>query len=131
MRQHRVAAQGRRLELVEHHPIADHMLDAVGHHRHGRVDEVGTEARVTQRGKRTTRGGSLALFGLGLAQFGSFTKVGMGASPAKPRKNFASAKLACFARSRAANYPARQCAGVMAAGPFASARGSLMGAVVV
>ena len=32
MRQHREAGERRRIEFLEHHPIADHVLDVVGHH---------------------------------------------------------------------------------------------------
>ena len=41
VRQHREAGQRRRMEFLEHHPIADHVLDVVGHHR----QHVGRELR--------------------------------------------------------------------------------------
>ena len=49
VRDHRVAAEGRRVEFLEHHPPADHVLDRVGHHREHRADEIRREAGRPQR----------------------------------------------------------------------------------
>src|SRR5690606_23880560 len=43
------AAQRRRLELLEDDPVADDVLDAVGHHRAGEAQEESPIAAVTQR----------------------------------------------------------------------------------
>ena len=51
VRDHREAGQGGRIELLVHHPIADHMLDVVGHHRHHVGDEMGAIARIAQGGE--------------------------------------------------------------------------------
>ena len=49
-------AERRRLELLEHHPVADDVLDAVGHHR-AAAKEVAAEDRVAQRRERLRRSG--------------------------------------------------------------------------
>jgi len=72
VRQDRVAAQGGRLEFLEHHPVADHVLDAVGHHRQRRVEKIGTEAGVSQGSEGALRG--LVRFGIGCGQIRPFTR---------------------------------------------------------
>ena len=53
MRNHRKAAQGRRVEFLEHHPVADHVLDIVGHHREHVGGELRAKAGMSHGGKRT------------------------------------------------------------------------------
>src|SRR5690606_31068280 len=42
----------RRLELAEDDPVADDVLDVVGHHRAGKAEKETSIARMTKRGKR-------------------------------------------------------------------------------
>jgi len=51
------AAERGRIELAEDHPVADHVLDVVGHHRQRREQEVGTEPGVAQSRERDVRCG--------------------------------------------------------------------------
>ena len=48
---HGETGQGGGLEFLEHHPVADDVLDIVGHHRQGVGDELGAEAGMAQRGE--------------------------------------------------------------------------------
>ena len=48
VRDHREAGQLGRCELLVHHPVADHVLDAVRHHRQCVGDEVDAIARMMQ-----------------------------------------------------------------------------------
>jgi hypothetical protein len=63
MRQHGEARQGGGMELLKQHPIADDVLDVVGHHRHYVSEELGAKARMAQcregslGGHRRGRGG--------------------------------------------------------------------------
>ena len=52
---HREARQRRRMEFLEQHPVADDVLDVVGHHRKHVGDELGAETRVTHRGEGAFR----------------------------------------------------------------------------
>jgi hypothetical protein len=51
MRHDGKAAQHRRLELLEDDPVADHVLDAVGHHHRRHAEEVDAECRLAQSGE--------------------------------------------------------------------------------
>jgi hypothetical protein len=56
VRDHREAAQRGRIEAFVDHPVADHVLDVVGHHRQRREQEVRPIAAVAQGGERDGRG---------------------------------------------------------------------------
>jgi hypothetical protein len=43
------------MEFLEHHPVADDVLDIVGHHRKHEGDELDAESRVPHRGERAFR----------------------------------------------------------------------------
>jgi hypothetical protein len=43
------------MEFLKHHPVADDVLDIVGHHRNRKGDELRAEARVAHRGERSLR----------------------------------------------------------------------------
>ena len=49
MRNHRIAAESRRLEFLIDHPIADHVLDRVGHHGDRVANQVGAVAGRVER----------------------------------------------------------------------------------
>jgi hypothetical protein len=49
MRDHRIAAERRRLELLIDHPVADHVLDRVRHHGDRAADQVARIAGGAQR----------------------------------------------------------------------------------
>jgi hypothetical protein len=51
VRHHRKAGERGRLEFLKDHPVADHVLDVVGHHREREGEELGAEARIVQRRK--------------------------------------------------------------------------------
>src|SRR4029077_7505474 len=44
------------MEFLEHHPVADHMLDIVGHHGEDVGDELGAKTAVAHR-RKGSRGG--------------------------------------------------------------------------
>ena len=54
VRDHREAAERRRMELLEHDPVADHVLDVVGHHgeheRHQKRAKSGSRSASKGRG---------------------------------------------------------------------------------
>jgi hypothetical protein len=52
------AAQRRRMKLLEHHPVADDVLDVVGHHRRGGGEEKDPKITVGKRGKCARLGGA-------------------------------------------------------------------------
>jgi hypothetical protein len=64
VRQDGEAAQRRRLKLLEHDPIADHVLDAVSHHRQRRGEKEGAKTRVAQRGEGLVRDRVARIVGL-------------------------------------------------------------------
>jgi hypothetical protein len=49
MNQHREASQYRRVKLLIQEPVADNVLDIVGHHREHRSDEIDPEILVMER----------------------------------------------------------------------------------
>jgi hypothetical protein len=53
VRHHGEAAERRRLELLEQDPVADHVLDAVGHHGERSAGEKAAEGSLAQGGERT------------------------------------------------------------------------------
>ena len=57
MRQHRKAGQRRRVELLEQHPVADDVLDVVGHHRQHVGRELDLKAAIAERRERAVCGG--------------------------------------------------------------------------
>ena len=63
VRDHRVAAERRRLEFLVDHPVADDVLDRVRHHRQHGAAEIGAVAGLAQRDE-------CAVAGLGLDGFG-------------------------------------------------------------
>ena len=50
---HGEAGQRRRMEFLEQHPVADDVLDIVGHHRQDVGDELGAEAADGAAPRRT------------------------------------------------------------------------------
>ena len=74
VRNHGVAAQGRRVEFLKHHPIADHVLNAVSHHRHRRSEEINQKTAIAHGGKRARRniggGGACGNFSFGAGHNG-------------------------------------------------------------
>jgi hypothetical protein len=56
----------RRMEFLKHHPVADDVLDIVGHHRKHEGDELGAKPRVAHRRERAFRGRRLRSGVLGL-----------------------------------------------------------------
>ena len=57
VRQHRKPGQRRRVELLIQHPVADHVLDIVGHHRQHVGRELDLKAAIAERRERAVRGG--------------------------------------------------------------------------
>ncbi|MET4603496.1 hypothetical protein ABIB90_002974 [Bradyrhizobium sp. JR4.1] len=55
VRQHRKARQRRRMEFLEHHPITDHMLNIIGHHRQHVSDELEPVRHRLHRRERAGR----------------------------------------------------------------------------
>src|SRR5256885_16591635 len=45
------------MEFLENDPVADHVLDRIGHHRQRRADEIGAVAGVAERGEGLRRSG--------------------------------------------------------------------------
>jgi hypothetical protein len=56
VRNDREPAQRRGMEFLKHHPVADDVLDIVGHHRNHKADELRAKARVAHRSERLLRG---------------------------------------------------------------------------
>ena len=52
VRDDREPCERRRVELLEHDPVADDVLDRVGHHQRRRAGEIAAERRVAQREER-------------------------------------------------------------------------------
>jgi type VI protein secretion system component VasF len=55
VRDHGETGEALRLELLEHHPVADNVLDAVRHHRERRKREIRPETGMTERRERDVR----------------------------------------------------------------------------
>ena len=51
MRNHRKTAECWRMEFLEHDPVADHVLDIVGHHREYEGGELRPKAGMAHRRK--------------------------------------------------------------------------------
>jgi hypothetical protein len=47
------AGERGRMEFLEHDPVADHVLDGVGHHHRGHPDEEQAKPRLAQGGERS------------------------------------------------------------------------------
>jgi hypothetical protein len=60
------------MEFLEDHPVADHVLDAVSHHRQCGAQEIREEPGVSQGGEGAMR---LAGRGFGDGQFGPFRET--------------------------------------------------------
>ena len=56
VRDHRIAAERRRVEFLVDHPVADDVLDGVRHHRQHGAAEIGAIAGLAQRGEGAVRG---------------------------------------------------------------------------
>jgi hypothetical protein len=61
------------MEFLEHHPVADDVLDIVGHHRKHEGDELDAESRMPHGGERAfrRRNGRRSVLGLNV-QEGTF-----------------------------------------------------------
>ena len=70
MRQHREAAEGGRLELLERDPVGDDVLGAVGRHRERIAEQVHPVARMAQSGEGLMRRARIALCAWCGAQIG-------------------------------------------------------------
>src|SRR5262249_3637403 len=55
VRNDREAGERGRVKLLEEDPVADHVLDGVGHHHRGDPDEEQAEPRLAQGGERARR----------------------------------------------------------------------------
>ena len=58
---HREATQRRRIQLLERDPVADHVLDVVGHHRQRIAEQVHPVAGMPQGGEGLMRRAGIAL----------------------------------------------------------------------
>ena len=58
------------MEFLEHHPVADDVLDIVGHHRKHEGDELDAESAVPHCGERAFRGrgGRRSVLGLNIQE---------------------------------------------------------------
>jgi hypothetical protein len=73
VRDDRESGERRRMEFLEHHPVADDVLDIVGHHRKHEGDELDAESRMPHGGERAfrRRNGRSSVLGLNV-QEGTF-----------------------------------------------------------
>jgi hypothetical protein len=83
------------MEFLEHHSVADDVLNIVGHHRKHEGDELDAESRMPHGGERAFRRRSRRRSVLGLnVQEETFFGVGGGSlMVAKPGEVFKCAKL--------------------------------------
>ena len=107
MRNDREPGQRRGMEFLKHHPVADDVLDIVGHHRNRKGDELRAEARVAHRSERSLRRRRCGVFGLDVQ--GSTLRGGGGRRLRNPVKVVGVAPISQAANRRSCGAPMHDC----------------------